>query len=145
MLTKKDFDRPYPERAECEVNDQNCHFGVDSVCHECGKLLCMACSIGIRHQPQLVKYRYREGGTTERIQQHCPQCLDGHSANERFLAAGLAAILLAIIFTWGSGGDSLWMILVATILLIIGIGALWNEYWLKKRHNSRYSITSILR
>jgi ABC-type Fe3+ transport system permease subunit len=52
---------------------------------------------------------------------------------------------LAIIFTWGSGGDSLWMILVATILLIIGIGALWNEYWLKKRHNSRYSITSILR
>jgi hypothetical protein len=135
------LDKDYPEPTECGVNERDCTFSVEYVCHECGEKMCAECSIGVRHQPRLSKYTFSTREGEERIQQHCPECIDHHTLSKQKLGIGLAGVvgglLLAVV------GIPL-LIVFGLALLVTGGYVLWNEYQLKKRHNDEYGISSML-
>jgi hypothetical protein len=137
------LDKEYPEPSECEVNDRNCEYTVDTVCHECGTVACDACSVGVRHQPQLSKYTYPQGQDTERIQQHCPDCALEHTLNPRNLAVGGGGVTLGLLFVGLGGTNTLALTLTGIVIITFGAYLLRYEYRLKARHNDEYGITSM--
>lgn len=143
MLVEKEFDKPYPEPPECEVNDRDCEFDVDAVCHECGAPLCEACAIGVRHQPQLVKYEYTERTETDRTQLHCPDCLPGHELDRRVLALGGGGVVLGALLLYLVGLGSPAGAVVAVASLVAGAALLRHEYRLKVPQNDNYSIADV--
>ncbi|GAB7093401.1 hypothetical protein JCM30237_05530 [Halolamina litorea] len=144
MLIEKEFDKPYPESPECEVNERDCEFNVDAVCHDCGRLLCDSCAIGIRHQPQLVKYKYTSDGETERTQLHCPDCLNEHDLNYQIVGAGSGSLALGLLLLITTGGSSIVLALLALLLLVGGALVLRNEYRLKERINDSYTLADLV-
>jgi hypothetical protein len=134
------LDKDYPEPSECAVNERDCTFSVDHVCHECGTEMCAECSVGVRHQPHLSKYTYRTAEGEERIQHHCPDCIDHHSLSSQKLGIGFGGIVLGLLFA-ASGVSAL--LIVGLLLLVVGGYVLRTEYRLKKRHNDRYGISSM--
>jgi len=144
MLIEKEFDKAYPELPECEVNDRDCEFDVSAVCHECGTPMCDACAIGLRHQPQLVKYEYEEGTGTERHQHHCPDCFEGHWINWRLAGGGVAGVALGAIILYTSGVSSVPLAVLALVLLLVGAWALRTEIRLKYPDNDNYLLTDLL-
>lgn len=140
MLIEKTFDKPYPEPPECEVNNRDCVFDADSVCHDCGTVLCSSCAIGIRHQPQLAKYEKPDGAGTDRTQLHCPDCLDNHALDYRMLGIGFGGIVLGLLLLVTSGGSSVPLAVIALLLLIVGAVVLRKEYRLKNPQNEDYNI-----
>lgn len=138
------LDKDYPEPSECEVNDRNCEYDVHSVCHECGIPMCEACSVGIRHQPQLSKYSYTKKNQTDRRQQHCPDCMQGHTLSGRNLVVGGGGLFIGLLFIILGGTNSLFLTSLGLLLLLtVGIGFLRLEYRLKHRENQRYGIISM--
>lgn len=140
MLIEKEFDKPYPESPECEVNDRDCEFDADSVCHECGTVLCSSCAVGIRHQPQLAKYEKPDGAGSDRTQLHCPDCLDRHALDSRMLGVGAGSIVLGLLLLVTTGVNSVLLALIALLLLIVGAATLRKEYRLKEPQNQEYNI-----
>lgn len=145
MLTKTDFEREFPEPPQCEVNQKDCVFDVTAVCHHCGRPMCEACSIGIRHQPQLIKYNYtNERGQKERFQQHCPECLANHRLNTNLIAVGGSSLILGLLLL-SIGGNTSALILLLSLLLLAGGGfVLWKEYKLKNPRNQNYSLIDMI-
>ncbi|MFB6146210.1 MAG: hypothetical protein ABEJ08_00800 [Halobacteriaceae archaeon] len=143
MLIDKTFDKPYPEEPECQANESDCTFDVDTVCHECGKPLCAECTVGIRHQPHLAKYVYTTGGEEKRVQQHCPDCIETHTLNTQHLGVGAGSAVLGLLLLWAVGLSSLVVALLALALLAGGGYLLRHEYWLKERLSDEYGLTSL--
>lgn len=137
------LDKEYPERSTCEVNERDCDFDVDVVCHECGTKMCDACSIGVRHQPLLSKYTYDTPEGTERFQQHCPDCIGVHTLNLRNVAIGISLLFLGIIFAVVGGADTLALTVIGLVMLVGGGFVLRAEYRLKVRDNDNYGIMSL--
>lgn len=137
------LDKEYPERSNCEVNERDCNYDVDAVCHDCGTKMCDACSIGVRHQPRLSKYTRRVGADTERFECHCPDCIDEHTLNWRNVglagAVGFVGLLLAFI----GMPDAPVLAVVGLILLVFGGLGLRAEYRLKVRRNDNYGLMSL--
>lgn len=140
MLIEKEFDKPYPESPECEVNDRDCEFDADSVCHDCGTVLCSSCAIGVRHQPQLAKYEKPDGAGTDPTQLHCPDCIDKHALDYRMVGVGTGSVALALLLLVTSGASSVPLALIALLLLVIGAAVLRKEYLLKEPQNQEYNI-----
>jgi transcription elongation factor Elf1 len=126
------LDGDYPPRPECEINQRDCRFDpVEFTCHQCGKTLCQNCAVGVRHQPQLIKFNRIQREDDERVQMHCPDCAKTHAFDVRKLAAGVAGIVI------GAGilalGFSLPTAAVALIAAAVGVGLLYHEYSLKQK------------
>lgn len=124
------LDTTFPKEAECAVNDNDCEFKpVQAVCHQCGKELCGECGVGVRHQPQLIKYTYQTPDDQERIQMHCPDCAQVHSWNVMYLGGGAVAVVvgLAMLSTGGA------ILALGLLAILVGGFLLRNEYRLKKK------------
>lgn len=133
-------DKDYPEPPECEINGRDCSFRVDNVCHQCGKKMCFDCSVGVRHQPRFSKFTFQTEDGTERIQQHCPDCLDKHTLSMRNLGIGLGGIVVGLLLAVLGGADILPLTVIGVVLLIGGVLMTRYEYRLKVRHNDNHGI-----
>lgn len=138
------LDKEYPEPAECEINERDCEYRVDHVCHECGAKLCEACSIGIRHQPRLSLYTYETDDGTERIQQHCPNCAARHTLSGRNLAMGVGGVLVGALLAYVGGLDTIALTVIGLAVLTAGAWLTRHEYRLKVRHNDNYGPESLI-
>lgn len=136
------LDKEYPEPPQCEVNDQDCSYGVDNLCHECGKKMCADCAIGVRHQPHLSKYTYETEEGTERIQQHCPDCIDSHEVSGRILGLGFGAGALGLLLAIAGTATAVSTTVVGLVLFVAGLLVLRHEYRLKALHNPNYGLPS---
>jgi len=125
----------YPASQECQVNAGECTFDVDYLCHECGRQLCENCAIGIKHQPQLLKYLGPEIGEEDRTQVHCPDCTRGHDWNTTVLAFAGGSVVLGLLLLYFSGGSPIAIALIALLLVLSGSYLGYNEYELKKERD----------
>lgn len=137
------LDKEYPERSNCEVNERDCEYDVDTVCHDCGAKMCDACSIGVRHQPRLSKYTRQVGGQTEEFECHCPDCIDEHTLNLRNLAIGLGFAFIGLLFALLGVPDTPILAVIGLLALVAGGLVLRAEYRLKVRRNDNYGVTSL--
>jgi hypothetical protein len=137
------LDKEYPERSNCEVNDRDCNYDINAVCHSCGTKMCHACSIGVRHQPRLSKYTRNVGGETERFERHCPDCIDDHTLNMRNLGIGLGVALLGALLAFVGLPNTPVLAVVGLVGLVAGALVLRAEYRLKVRRNENYGFSSL--
>jgi len=136
-------DKSYPEPPECEVNGRNCVFSVDNVCHECGKQMCHECSVGVRHQPYFSKYTYETTDGTERIQQHCPGCLENHTINMRNLAIGIGGLLVGLLLIAFGTTQTPALAIGGVLLALVGLLVTRYEFRLKARQNDDYGVSDM--
>lgn len=140
MLTKTSADKPYPEQKDCLENTKICTFDVEYICHECGKPLCEKCSVGIRHQPRLVKF-FRKSGTQEedRIEWHCqdPECLREHHIQSIKFVGGIGAIIIGILLI--SQINVPIIMTVGLVGVVFGGFLIYNEWKLKSPQNEDLS------
>lgn len=130
------LENEYPPEPECKVNEKECVFTpVRYLCHECGTELCTECAVGVRHQPQMFKYKRIGATTNERAQMHCPDCAAGHSYEKTKLGAGIGGIVVgfAILYLGGLGVLSG---LLGVGLVVAGAALLYKEHMLKQKLNS---------
>jgi hypothetical protein len=125
------LDGEYPPEPDCQVNEKNCTFDIDYLCHECGKPLCKNCAVGVRHQPQMFKYSRFNAEQDDRVQMHCPEHANGHKLDQAKLAGGGGGVLLGLLILY-LGGVSAITLLIGLPLLVIGGYLLYNEYNLKR-------------
>jgi hypothetical protein len=137
------LNKEYPERSNCEVNDRDCDYDVDTVCHSCGTKMCDACSIGVRHQPRLSKYTRDVGDDTERFECHCPDCIDDHTLNVRNLGIGGGTGLFGLLLAFVGLPNTPVLAVIGLVLLVAGALVLRAEYRLKLRQNENYGFTSL--
>ncbi|WP_340100844.1 hypothetical protein [Salinibaculum salinum] len=137
------LDKEYPERSNCEVNDRDCDYDVDTVCHNCGTKMCDACSIGVRHQPRLSKYTRNVEEGTERFERHCPDCIDEHTLNMRNLGIGGGMGLFGALLAYIGVPDTPVLAVFGLFLLVAGALVLRTEYRLKTRRNENYGFMSL--
>ena len=127
------LDGEYPPEPECDVNQKDCRFDpVEFTCHQCGKNLCQNCAVGVRHQPQLIKYNRIQRENNERVQMHCPDCTDTHEYDIRKLAAGLGGIVLGAGILYALELSAVTGV-IALLSIAVGIGLLYHEYNLKQQ------------
>lgn len=137
------LDKEYPERSNCEVNDRDCNYDVDAVCHDCGTKMCDACSIGVRHQPRLSKYTHDVEGETKRFERHCPDCIDEHTLNMRNIGIGGGIALFGVLLAFIGLPNTPVLAVIGLVLLVAGALVLRSEYRLKARRNENYGFSSL--
>lgn len=137
------LDKEYPERSGCQVNERDCSYRVDHMCHDCGALLCEDCSVGVTHQPQFSTYRYDDESGTETTQLHCPRCLDEHTLNRRNVALGLGSVVLGLVLAAVGTTDVVAVTALGAVLVLVGLLLARYEYRLKTRDNGNYGLSSM--
>lgn len=87
-----ELNEEYPPKNKCEINSKECQFDLDYICHECGRMACEECAVGVIHQPQQIKYMYEN----DKKQAHCPSCAESHETRLEIVAGGGVAVLLGL-------------------------------------------------
>jgi hypothetical protein len=137
------LDKEYPERSRCQVNERDCSYRVDQMCHDCGTLMCEECSVGVSHQPKFWKYRFEGQNGTETTKRHCPQCLDAHTLNRRNVALSVGSVVLGLVLAAVGNTDTVVATVLGVVLILLGLLLGRYEYRLKARDNSNYGLSSM--
>lgn len=137
------LDKEYPERSECQINERNCTYRVDKVCHQCGVVMCDSCSVSVRHQPQFSTYSYEGQDGVESVQQHCPRCLQMHTLNRRNVGLSLGGVVLGVALVAAGNTETVALTVVGLLLLLVGLLLGRYEYRLKARDNDNYGLASM--